>query len=92
MKLVIAILDLVGAGIEMVITKNSGQSHWKIGRMTGDAGALPEYEVKTLMTPDYAALQVHSSGKDRAGIAQSSRKALTWDATRRLRFVVHAAG
>ena len=32
------------------------------GRMSGDAGALPECEVKTLMTPDNIAVQVHSSG------------------------------
>ena len=32
-----------------------------VGRMLGDAGALPECEVKTLMTPDHTAFQVRSS-------------------------------
>ena len=33
-----------------------------VGRESGDAGALPEYEVKTLVTPDHTAIQVRSSG------------------------------
>ena len=32
-----------------------------IGRMSGDAGALFELEVKTLITPDETVLQVRSS-------------------------------
>ena len=30
--------------------------------MSGDAGALPECDVKTLMTPNHTAFQVRSSG------------------------------
>ena len=33
-----------------------------IGHMMGDAGALPEFEVNTLITPDHTAFQVCSSG------------------------------
>ena len=32
-----------------------------VGRMSGDAGALLECEVNTLMTPDHTACQVHNS-------------------------------
>ena len=34
----------------------------KVGHMSGDAGVLPECEVKTLMTPDHTAVQVRISG------------------------------
>ena len=44
------------------------------------------------MIPDHTTIQVRSSGLGRAGIARSSWKGLARDATRRLRFVVHAAG
>ena len=44
------------------------------------------------MIPDHTTIQVRSSGYGRAGIGRSSWKGLTRDATRRLRFVVHAAG
>ena len=43
------------------------------------------------MIPDHTTIQVRSSGYGRAGIGRSSWKGLTRDATRRLRFVVHAA-
>ena len=33
-----------------------------VGRMLGDAGALPVCEVKILMTSDHTAVQVHISG------------------------------
>ena len=39
----------------------------------------------------YITIQVRSSGHGRAGIGRSTWKGLTRDATRRLRFVVHAA-
>ena len=39
--------------------------------MSGDAGALPECEVKTLLTPNHTAFQVHISGLGRAGIGRS---------------------
>ena len=40
---------------------------------------------------DHTTIQVRSTGYGRAGIGRSSWKGLTRDATRRLRFVVHAA-
>ena len=36
------------------------------GRMPGDAIALPDSEVKTVMTTDHTAIQVRSSGLGRA--------------------------
>ena len=63
-----------------------------VGRMLEDAGTLPECEVKILMTHDYTTTQVCSSGYSQARICWSSDKTLTQDATRRLRFIVHAAG
>ena len=44
------------------------------------------------MIPDHTTIQVRSSGYGQAGIGRSSWKGLTRDATRRLRFIVHAAG
>ena len=44
------------------------------------------------MIPDHTTIQVRSSGYGRVGIGRFSWKGLTRDATRRLRFVVHAAG
>ena len=46
----------------MVDGRHAGQSQRGNGRMSGDAGALPESEVQTLMIPDHAAIQVRSSG------------------------------
>ena len=47
----------------------------------------------TLITPDHIAFMVRGSGFDRAGIFVGlTGRALTRDATRSLRFVVHAAG
>ena len=79
----------MGAGMELVLGKHAGQSQ-VVGRMSGDAGAFPECVGNTLITPDRTTNQVRSSGKARAGICRSSCKGLTRDATRRLRFVVHA--
>ena len=59
--------------------------------MSGDAGALSECEVKTLMTPDHTAFQLRSSGKGQTGIGRSSWKAISQDATRRLQLIDHAA-
>ena len=33
-----------------------------VGRMSGDAGALSECDMKTLITPDHTAIQVGCSG------------------------------
>ena len=44
------------------------------------------------MIPDHTTIQVRISGKGQAGIGRFSWKGLTRYATRRLRFVVHAAG
>ena len=47
-----------------------------VGRMSGDAGAFPECEVNTLITPDRTIIQVRSFGLGRAGIGRSSWKGL----------------
>ena len=44
------------------------------------------------MIQDHTTIQVRSSGEGRARIGRSSWKGLARDATRRFRFVVHAAG
>ena len=54
--------------------------------------SLRKCEVKTLMTSDHTAFQAQSHGRVDSELAGLPRKALTQDATRRLRFVVHAAG
>ena len=48
--------------------------------------------VITLMTPDHTTFQVYSSGRVAPKLVGIFVKALTRDATRRFRFVVHAAG
>ena len=77
--------------MEFVFGKHAGQSQ-VVGRMSGDAGAFPECVGNTLITPDRTTIQVRISWQGRVGIGRSSWKGLTRDATRRLRFVVHAAG
>ena len=47
-----------------------------VGRMSGDAGALPECEVKTLMSCDHTAIFVSSSGWSRVGIGRSAAEVL----------------
>ena len=86
----VVVMAMVG-WMELVIGKHAGQSLVG-GRMTGDAGEFPVCVGNTLITPDRTTIQVRSSGYGRAGIGRSSWKGLTRDATRRLRFVVHAAG
>ena len=88
---VMAMVGWMGAGMELVLGRHAGQSQ-VVARMSGDAGAFPECVGNTLITPDRTTIQVRSSGYGRAGIGRSSWKCLTRDATRRLRFVVHAAG
>ena len=88
---VMVMVGWMGAGMELVLGKHAGQSQ-VVGRMSGDAGAFPECVGNTLITPDSTIIQVRSSGYGRAGIGRSYWKGLTRDATRRLRFVVHAAG
>ena len=34
----------------------------RVSRASGDTSSFPEGDVKMLMTPDYTAIQVHSSG------------------------------
>ena len=63
----------MGAGMRVVEGIHAGQSKG-VGRMSGDAGGLPECEGKTLMTSDNTAVQVHSSGYGRVGIDRSSWK------------------
>ena len=44
----------------------------RVIRMSEDAKALPEFEVKTLMRPNHKAFQVGSSWLGQVGIGQSS--------------------
>ena len=37
-----------------------GKANW-VGRMSGDAGAFPDCDVNTLITPDHIAVQMCSS-------------------------------
>ena len=54
-----ATVGCVGAEMDVVYSMHAGQSRG--GRMSGDAGALSEYEV-ILMKTDRIAVQVCSSG------------------------------
>ena len=53
-----AIVGWVGAGMEVVVVRYVGQGHGVVGRMPGDAGALPESDV---VTPDHIVVLVRSS-------------------------------
>ena len=57
--------------------------------MPGDAGTLSEFEVKTLMTPPSSCAAMGRVEPELVGLPG---KTSTRDATKRLRFVVHAAG
>ena len=82
---------LVGAGIEVVDGMHAGQSSW-VSRMSADAGPLPEFDVihrwLTITPPSRCA----ALGMVELELVGLLGKALTRDATRRLRFVVHAHG
>ena len=56
-----AMVSWMGAGMELVLGKHAGQSQ-VVGRMSEDAGALPECVWNTLITPDRTTIQVRSSG------------------------------
>ena len=58
---VMAMVGWMGAGMELVLGKHAGQNQ-VVGRMSGDAGAFPEFVENTLMTPDHTTIQVRSSG------------------------------
>ena len=58
---VMATVGWMGAVMELVFGKHVGQSQ-VVGRMSGDAGAFPEYVGNTLITPDRTTIQVRSSG------------------------------
>ena len=58
---VMAMVGWMGAGMELVFGKHSGQSQ-VVGRMSANAGAFPECVGNTLTTPDRTTNQVHSSG------------------------------
>ena len=60
--------------------------------MSGDARALPDCRLKTLVTPNYIALQVRSSDWVELELVGLPVKALTLDARRSFQFIVHAAG
>ena len=49
-----AVVGWTGAGMEACETMDNG-------RMSGDAGAFPESEVNTLITPDRTTIQASSS-------------------------------
>ena len=84
---VMAMVGWMGAGMELVFGKHAGQSQ-VVGRMSEHFQSVGN----TLITPDRTTIQVRSSGYGRVGIGRSFWKGITRDATRRLRFVVHAAG
>ena len=63
------VMAMVGAG--MVNSIHAGEIKGA-GRMSGDAGAHQECEVKILMTPNHTAVQVRISGLGQAGIGRSS--------------------
>ena len=86
-----AIVGLVGTGMEVVDGMYAGQSLWSwshvdnclsISRVRGD----------TLMTPDHTTVPVRNSVYYPAGIRRSSWKGLNADAARRLRLVVDVVG
>ena len=68
-----AVVGGMGAVMSVVVGKHVGQSQG-VGRMSGDAGAFPECEVNTLITPDRNTIQVRNPGYGRAGIGRSTRK------------------
>ena len=53
---------LGGGRDESACWQTCGTKPGGIGRMEGDAKALPECDVETLMIPDHTAFQVHSFG------------------------------
>ena len=63
----------VGAGMENMMVCMRYKV-WRVGRMSGYAGALPDYEV---MTRGHTAIQVRSSGYGQAGIGRTSWKGLS---------------
>ena len=60
-------------------------------RMSGDAVVLPEYEVKTLMTPITPPSWCAALGRVESELVGLQGKALARDSIRRFRFVHHAA-
>ena len=52
-----------GAGMEMVADRHAEQSQEGVGRMSGDAGALPECKIWTMMTPDLTAFLLCCRGR-----------------------------
>ena len=56
-----AMMGLEEEGMEVVVGRHAGQSQG-VGRMSEDAGGLPECEINTLMTPDYTTFHVRSCG------------------------------
>ena len=60
--------------------------------MLGDAGALPECELKILMTSDHTAFSCASLGTVEPESNGLPGRALTQNAMRRLQFIVNAAG
>ena len=59
----------------------------QVGRMLGDAGAIPLFRVKTPMTP-MTYTRCAALGKLAPELVCLPWKALTWDTTKMLQFVV----
>ena len=75
-----AMVGWVGAGMEVVVSMHAVQCQ----SISGYAGALPESAMWRPWSRLLPGTQLWLAG--------IPVKALLWDATRRLRFVVHAAG
>ena len=77
--------------MEVAVGKHAGKSQG-VGRASGDAEAFPECEVNTLITLIAPPSRRSALGRVELELVGLHGKALTRDATRRLQFVVHAAG
>ena len=77
--------------MEVAVDEHAGQSQG-VGLMSGDAGAFPECEVNTLITPDHTTIQVRKHGLVESEFICLHGNASTQDSTKRRRFVVHTAG
>ena len=62
--------------MEVTDGKHAGQSQKAFGRLSTEAEALPECEMKILMTSDHIVFYVSSSGYGRAIIGRSSWEGL----------------
>ena len=87
-------MGVVGHGLGEGMDGAGGWYAWvakpgAVGHMSGDAGALPACKV---MTPDHTAFLVRSCDWVKLELVGLAGKALARDITRRIRFIVQAAG